>query len=69
MKKKMEGKDQLTPWEQYLQKRKEKKKEKRKGKKVNVSLRKETCSLSFISVLLTHICSFVLCRKQRRRSL
>uniref|UniRef100_A0A8C1VUX4 ESF1, nucleolar pre-rRNA processing protein, homolog (S. cerevisiae) n=1 Tax=Cyprinus carpio TaxID=7962 RepID=A0A8C1VUX4_CYPCA len=49
VKKKMEGKDQLTPWEQYLQKRKEKKKEKRKGKKVNVSLRKETCSLSFIS--------------------
>ncbi|XP_026059504.1 ESF1 homolog [Carassius auratus] len=33
VKKKMEGKDQLTPWEQYLQKRKEKKKEKRKGKK------------------------------------
>uniref|UniRef100_A0A673FZN2 ESF1 homolog n=1 Tax=Sinocyclocheilus rhinocerous TaxID=307959 RepID=A0A673FZN2_9TELE len=32
VKKKMEGKDQLTPWEQYLQKRKEKKKEKRKGK-------------------------------------
>ncbi|XP_016139984.1 ESF1 homolog [Sinocyclocheilus grahami] len=31
VKKKMEGKDQLTPWEQYLQKRKEKKKEKRKG--------------------------------------
>uniref|UniRef100_A0A672JW46 ESF1 homolog n=1 Tax=Sinocyclocheilus grahami TaxID=75366 RepID=A0A672JW46_SINGR len=30
VKKKMEGKDQLTPWEQYLQKRKEKKKEKRK---------------------------------------
>ncbi len=40
VKKKMEGKDQLTPWEQYLQKKKEKKKEKRKGKKVNVSLRK-----------------------------
>ncbi|RXN09195.1 ESF1-like protein [Labeo rohita] len=35
VKKKMEGKDQLTPWEQYLQKKKEKKKEKRKGKKVN----------------------------------
>ncbi|KAI2668175.1 hypothetical protein H4Q32_004835 [Labeo rohita] len=33
VKKKMEGKDQLTPWEQYLQKKKEKKKEKRKGKK------------------------------------
>lgn len=33
----MEGNDQLTPWEQYLQKRKEKKNEKRKGKKVNVS--------------------------------
>lgn len=40
VKKKMEGKDQLTPWEQYLQKKKEKKKDKRKGKKVNVSLRK-----------------------------
>lgn len=34
MKKKMEGKDKLTPWEEFLEK-KEKKKEKRKGKKVN----------------------------------
>ncbi|KAK2909251.1 hypothetical protein Q8A67_005088 [Cirrhinus molitorella] len=33
VKKKMEGKDELTPWEKYLQKRKEKQREKRKGKK------------------------------------
>lgn len=39
VKKKMLGKDIMSPWEEYLQKKKEKKKEKRKGKKVNVSLR------------------------------
>lgn len=39
VKKKMMGTDVLTPWQEYLQKKKEKKKEKRKGKKVNVSLR------------------------------
>ncbi|XP_077102191.1 ESF1 homolog [Siphateles boraxobius] len=33
VKKKMLGKDILSPWEEYLQKKKEKKKEKRKGKK------------------------------------
>ncbi|KAK7165816.1 hypothetical protein R3I93_005788 [Phoxinus phoxinus] len=33
VKKKMMGKDVLSPWEEYLQKKKEKKKEKRKGKK------------------------------------
>ncbi|XP_051982174.1 ESF1 homolog [Xyrauchen texanus] len=33
VKKRMEGKDKLTPWEEYLQKKKEKKNEKRKGKK------------------------------------
>ncbi|XP_053471430.1 ESF1 homolog isoform X2 [Ictalurus furcatus] len=33
VKKKMEGKDNLTPWEEFLEKKKEKKKEKRKGKK------------------------------------
>ncbi|XP_059410639.1 ESF1 homolog [Carassius carassius] len=41
VKKKMEGIDQLTPWEQYLQKRKEKKKEKRKGKKEEVEAEPE----------------------------
>ncbi|KAF4075412.1 hypothetical protein AMELA_G00234150 [Ameiurus melas] len=33
VKKKMEGKGNLTPWEEFLEKKKEKKKEKRKGKK------------------------------------
>ncbi|KAG7316043.1 hypothetical protein KOW79_020909 [Hemibagrus wyckioides] len=33
VKKKMEGKDQMTPWEEFLEKKKDKKKEKRKGKK------------------------------------
>lgn len=33
VKKKMLGKDIMSPWEEYLQKKKEKKKEKRKGKK------------------------------------
>ncbi|XP_048052179.1 ESF1 homolog [Megalobrama amblycephala] len=33
VKKKMMGTDVLTPWQEYLQKKKEKKKEKRKGKK------------------------------------
>ncbi len=51
VKEKMEGNDQLTPWEQYLQKRKEKKKEKRKGKKVNVS---HVVCASSLSSSLTH---------------
>lgn len=34
MKQKMEGKDDMTPWEEFLEKKKEKKKAKRKGKKV-----------------------------------
>ncbi|KAA0722010.1 ESF1 -like protein ABT1-associated protein [Triplophysa tibetana] len=33
VKKKMDGKDQLTPWEEFLEKKREKKKEKRKGMK------------------------------------
>uniref|UniRef100_S4RYW9 ESF1, nucleolar pre-rRNA processing protein, homolog (S. cerevisiae) n=1 Tax=Petromyzon marinus TaxID=7757 RepID=S4RYW9_PETMA len=33
VKKKLEGKDSLTPWEQYLEKRKEKKRQKREEKK------------------------------------
>nr|AAH54666.1 Zgc:66241 [Danio rerio] len=33
VKKKMMGKDRLTPWEEFLEKKKEKKREKRKGKK------------------------------------
>ncbi|MCJ8748132.1 hypothetical protein PDJAM_G00161660, partial [Pangasius djambal] len=33
VKKKMEGKDKMTPWEEFLEKKKGKKKEKRKGKK------------------------------------
>lgn len=41
VKKKMEGKDQLTPWEEFLQKKKEKKKEKRKGKKEMVEAESE----------------------------
>lgn len=32
VKKKMEGKKQMTPWEEFLEKKKDKKKEKRKGK-------------------------------------
>ena len=38
MKKKLEGKDELTPWEEYLQKKKDKKKQKKSGRK-QVSLR------------------------------
>lgn len=34
VKKKLEGKDPLTPWEEFLEKKKDKRKEKRKGKKV-----------------------------------
>lgn len=34
IKNKMEGKDQLTPWEQFLEKKKEKRREKRKEKKM-----------------------------------
>lgn len=33
VKEKLEGKDKLTPWEGYLQKKKEKKKQKKSGKK------------------------------------
>lgn len=32
VKKKLEGRDQLTPWEEFLQKKKQKKKQKRSGK-------------------------------------
>lgn len=35
MKKKMEGKDKMTPWEEFLDKKKGKKKEKMKGQKVS----------------------------------
>lgn len=36
VKKKMEGKDKLTPWEEFLQKKKDKKTEKRKARKVRL---------------------------------
>lgn len=47
MKKKMEEKDNMTPWEEFLEKKKEKKAAKRKGKKASeafYSLHSNTCS-------------------------
>lgn len=52
VKKKMDGKDQLTPWEEFLEKKREKKKEKRKGTKVNVTQRRN--HLGLLSFLLSH---------------
>ncbi|XP_024123199.1 ESF1 homolog isoform X3 [Oryzias melastigma] len=37
VKKKLEGRDQLTPWEEFLQKKKQKKKQKRSGKQQEAS--------------------------------
>lgn len=34
MKKKLEGKETLTPWEEFLEKKRDKKKQKKKNKKV-----------------------------------
>ena len=44
VKKKMEVKEQLTPWEEYLQKKKDKKIEKRKAKQVGLGLKKHFSS-------------------------